>query len=54
MRDWLLGVVAETWATFQAEFERLWMTERTGMLYARSLFEDQGDTIGATERRCAA
>lgn len=48
-QDWLLGVVTETWATFQAEFERLWMTERTGMLYARSLFEDQGDTDGATE-----
>ncbi len=46
-RDWLLDVISETWATFKAEFERLWMTERTGMLYARSLFEDQGDADGA-------
>jgi 5-methylthioribose kinase len=47
-REWLLGVISETWEIFRAEFERLWMTERTGMLYARSLFEDQGDTAGAT------
>ncbi len=48
-RNWLLGVISGTWSTFQAEFERLWMTERNGMLYARSLFEDQGDDAGAAK-----
>ena len=28
---------------------RLWRTERTGILYQRSLFEDQGDALGAEQ-----
>ncbi|TIN50370.1 MAG: S-methyl-5-thioribose kinase, partial [Mesorhizobium sp.] len=40
-------VTVETWSVFRAEFSHLWRTERTGMLYQRSLFEDQGDRLGA-------
>ena len=47
-RDWLLGVVVETWETFRVEFERLWHTERQGMLYAKSVFEDQNDDAGSS------
>lgn len=50
-RNWLLGVIDEIWATFTVEFERLWTTERSGMLYARSLFEDQQDEAGAISAR---
>ncbi|TSE14106.1 S-methyl-5-thioribose kinase [Mesorhizobium intechi] len=49
MRAYLLGVTAETWAVFRAEFSHLWRTERTGMLYQKSLFEDQGDRLGAEQ-----
>ena len=45
----LLDVTVETWAVFRAEFSHLWRTERTGMLYQKSLFEDQGDTLGAEQ-----
>lgn len=48
-RAWLLSVVQDTWATFTAEFGHLWRTERTGILYERSLFEDQGNTLGAEQ-----
>ncbi|MFN7596332.1 MAG: hypothetical protein ACK5PT_06195, partial [Cereibacter sp.] len=46
-RDWLLGQLAEVWQVFTAEFRHLWQTERTGILYERSLFEDAGDAPGA-------
>ncbi len=46
-QDWLLDVVGETWATFAGEFSRLWHTERTGILYARTLYEDQGDHLAS-------
>lgn len=49
MRTYLLGVVRETWAVFRAEFSNLWRTERNGMLYHRSLYEDRGDTIGSEQ-----
>jgi 5-methylthioribose kinase len=49
MREWLLGVTVEIWAVFRQEFARLWRTERNGMLYARSLFEDRGDALGAEQ-----
>ena len=39
---WILEVIGETCATFEAEFRHLWATERTGMLYPKALFEDQG------------
>jgi 5-methylthioribose kinase len=49
MRVYLLEVTNETWSVFRAEFSRLWRTERTGMLYQKSLFEDQGDVLGAEQ-----
>jgi 5-methylthioribose kinase len=49
MRTYLLGVIVETWAVFRAEFSHLWRTERSGMLYQKSLFEDQGDRLGAEQ-----
>ena len=48
-RDWLLGTVEETWAVFATEFSHLWRTERTGVLYERTLFEDAGDTLGSEQ-----
>jgi len=41
-QEWLLRVVTDTFAAFDAEFRRLWASERTGMLYPACLFEDQG------------
>ncbi len=41
-QDWILGVIKDTVDVFMAEFELLWKTERTGILYPTSLFEDQG------------
>lgn len=41
-QDWILGVIDETCATFEVEFKTLWASERTGMLYPKALFEDQG------------
>ncbi|MFK0689717.1 S-methyl-5-thioribose kinase [Mesorhizobium sp. IMUNJ 23033] len=49
MRAYLLDVVVETWAVFRTEFSHLWRTERSGMLYQKSLFEDQGDLLGAEQ-----
>ena len=41
-QDWILATARETWTAFAAEFARLWRSERCGILYPRSLFEDQG------------
>ena len=41
-QEWILGVIEEVCTTFEAEFRHLWQTERTGILYPASLFEDQG------------
>ncbi|MGJ8572068.1 MAG: S-methyl-5-thioribose kinase [Hoeflea sp.] len=41
-QDWILSVIAETWSVFREEFLRLWRTERTGILYPKALYEDQG------------
>jgi 5-methylthioribose kinase len=49
MRTYLLEVVTKTWTTFRDEFANLWRTERNGILYQKSLFEDQKDTLGAEE-----
>jgi 5-methylthioribose kinase len=49
MRDYLVDVVGVTWETFRAEFSRLFEEERTGMLYPGSLYEDQGDRMGARQ-----
>ena len=39
---WILKVVEDTCIAFEAEFRHLWNTERTGILFPKSLFEDQG------------
>lgn len=49
MRDYVLATVAGIWNEFSAEFGRLWRTERAGMLYQRSVFEDQGHGLGAVQ-----
>ncbi len=41
-QDWILAVIDETWSVYCEEFMRLWRTERTGILYPASLYEDQG------------
>jgi 5-methylthioribose kinase len=48
-RDWLLSETAAIWDSFAEEFARLWRTERTGILYQRSLFEDQGHDLAAEQ-----
>ena len=49
MRAYLLETTTSIWAVFRTEFSRLWRSERTGMLYARSLFEDRNDPLGAEQ-----
>lgn len=46
-RAHVLGQIGEVWQVFAAEFCQLWRSERTGILYPRSLFEDAGDGPGA-------
>ncbi len=41
-QKWVLRVIKDTVDVFMAEFELLWNTERTGILYPTALFEDQG------------
>jgi 5-methylthioribose kinase len=41
-QDWILDTARDTWAAFTEEFAHLWRTERTGILYPRTLYEDQG------------
>lgn len=50
-QEWILAVIEETWTTFEAEFTRLWRTERTGILYQASLFEDQGHARASEQAR---
>jgi 5-methylthioribose kinase len=38
---WIIVVITETLDAFDAEFRRLWHSERTGMLFPKALFEDQ-------------
>ncbi len=49
MRSYLLNVIIDIWSTFRTEFSKLWHTERNGILYQRSLFEDQGDLLGSQQ-----
>jgi 5-methylthioribose kinase len=46
-QDWILSVTKATWEAFEAEFRHLWATERRGILYPASLFEDQGHPADA-------
>ena len=52
-RDWILDETRAIWTTFEAEFSRLWRTERTGMLFPPALFEDQGQGWAAEQARVA-
>lgn len=45
--EWILGVIDGIWTEFTTEFSTLWHTERTGILYQKSLYEDQGHGAGA-------
>ncbi|KPB01004.1 S-methyl-5-thioribose kinase [Ahrensia marina] len=46
-QSWILTTITEIFEHFYAEFRHLWQTERTGMLYPASLFEDQGHASDA-------
>jgi 5-methylthioribose kinase len=48
-QDWLLSVVDGIWETFAAEFAQLWRTERRGILYQASLYEDQGHALASEQ-----
>ena len=48
-RDWILGVTTTIWNVFSGEFSHLWRTERTGILYPRALYEDQGHGLAAEQ-----
>lgn len=48
-QEWILGVVEEVWTVFSAEFSRLWRFERTGILYEKTLFEDQGHDLASEQ-----
>ncbi|HHI71336.1 MAG TPA: S-methyl-5-thioribose kinase [Rhodobacteraceae bacterium] len=52
-QEWILGVISDIWRGFCDEFSHLWRTERNGILYQASLFEDQGDNL-ASEQALAA
>lgn len=52
-RAWILEEARAIWTAFEAEFSRLWRTERTGMLFPRALFEDQGQGWAAESARSA-
>ncbi len=49
MAEWLLSVVEALWSAFTDEFARLWRSERHGMLYQASLYEDQGHGLAAEQ-----
>ncbi|AKI00743.1 5'-methylthioribose kinase [Hoeflea sp. IMCC20628] len=46
-QNWILEVIEETWSVFCAEFLLLWRTERTGILYPKVLYEDQGQVYAS-------
>ena len=48
-QDWIMTVISEIWSGFCDEFSRLWRTERNGILYQHSLFEDQGDNLASEQ-----
>ncbi len=46
---WILSVIEEVWTVFCVEFSRLWRHERTGILYEKTLFEDQGHDLASEQ-----
>jgi 5-methylthioribose kinase len=49
MRAYLLDTVDEIWSTFTIEFTRLWHSERKGILFQASLFEDRNDRLASEQ-----
>ncbi|CAN7689715.1 MULTISPECIES: S-methyl-5-thioribose kinase [unclassified Ensifer] len=49
MRAYLLDTAETIWQTFCDEFTALWRSERKGILYQASLFEDRADPFGAEQ-----
>jgi 5-methylthioribose kinase len=49
MRAYLLDTIETLWDTFRTEFAHLWRTERRGILYQASLFEDRQDPLAAEQ-----
>lgn len=49
LRAELLTIIVQTWDHFSVSFAQLWHSERNGILYQRSLFEDQGDSLGSAQ-----
>lgn len=49
MRAYLMDTVETIWDTFRTEFSALWRSERKGILYQASLFENRGDPLGAEQ-----
>lgn len=45
-QEWILGVIDEIWRSFVMRFGELWRTERTGILFPSTLFEEQGHDEG--------
>ena len=50
-QDWILTQASAMWTAFSSEFATLWASERTGMLYPATLYENQGQTLAATQAR---
>ena len=48
-QEWILQQVEEIWSVFCSEFAHLWRTERTGILYEHTLFEDQGQALASEQ-----
>ncbi|NHB75152.1 S-methyl-5-thioribose kinase [Rhodobacter calidifons] len=48
-QGWLLSVLETLWRSFAAEFGHLWRTERRGILYQASLYEDQGHGLASEQ-----
>jgi 5-methylthioribose kinase len=49
MRAYLLDTIDTLWETFRAEFSNLWRTERKGILYQASVFENRNDALAAEQ-----
>lgn len=49
VRTYLLDTTETIWETFCDEFSALWRSERKGILYQASLFEDRDDPFGSEQ-----
>jgi 5-methylthioribose kinase len=50
---WILNETRAIWTAFEAEASHLWRSERTGMLFPPTLFEDQGQVWASEIARAA-